>query len=104
MNTRQLWNLHHQRHKFHLGHLGTFGKWESRKWRFQEAFFTAYSTLFRQNTRKTGNNAVKISQAFQDIARFEHFTDLNLLKYAFDVIQNWEMDALQFYPMALSFC
>ena len=45
-----------------------------------------------------------MSQAFQDIARFEHFTDLNLLKYVFDVIQNWETDALQFYPVVLSFC
>ena len=60
--------------------------------------------LFRQNTRKTGNNAVKMSQAFQDIAQFERFTDLNLLEYAFNVIQNWETDALQFYSMMLIFC
>ena len=45
-----------------------------------------------------------MSQAFQDIAWFERFTDLNLLAYAFDVIQNWEMDALQFYLMVLIFC
>ena len=53
--------------------------------------------LFRQNTCKTGNNAVDMSQAFQNIARFEHFTDLNLfkLKYSFNVIQNWETNALQ---------
>ena len=50
--------------------------------------------LFRQNTRKTGNNAVEMSQTFQDI---ECFTDLNLFKYLFNVIQNWETDALQFY-------
>ena len=31
--------------------------------------------LFRQNTCKTGNNAVEMSQAFHDIARFERFTD-----------------------------
>ena len=60
--------------------------------------------LFRQNTRKTGNNAVEMSQAFQDIAQFERFTDLNLLEYAFNVIQNWETDALQFYSMMLIFC
>ena len=38
-----------------------------------------------------------MSQAFQKIARFEHFTDLNLFKfkYSFNVIQNWEMNALQ---------
>ena len=35
--------------------------------------------------------------SFHDIARFEHFTDLNLFKYVFSVIQIWEMDALQFY-------
>ena len=57
--------------------------------------------LLGQNTRKTGNNAVKMSQAFQDIAQFECFTDLKLLEYAFNVIQTWEMDALQFYSMVL---
>ena len=60
--------------------------------------------LFCQNTGKTGNNAVEMSQAFQDIARFERFTDLNLLAYAFNVIHNWEMDALQFYSLVLFFC
>ena len=39
--------------------------------------------------------AVKMSQAFHDITQFERFTDLNLFKYAFNVIQNWETDALQ---------
>ena len=45
-----------------------------------------------------------MSQAFQDITRFERFTDLNLLEYALNVIQNWETDALQFYSMVLTFC
>ena len=45
---------------------------------------------------KTRNNDVKMSQAFHDIARFKRFTDLNLFKYAFNVIQNWEADALPF--------
>ena len=36
--------------------------------------------MFPQNTRKTGNNAVEMSQAFHDIARFECFTDVNLYK------------------------
>ena len=57
--------------------------------------------LFGQTTRKIENNAVEMSQAFQDITRFERFTDLKLLEYAFNVIQNWEMDALQFYSMVL---
>ena len=38
-----------------------------------------------------------MSQAFQDIAQFERVTDLNLLEYAFNVIQNWETDALQLF-------
>ena len=45
-----------------------------------------------------------MSQAFQDIARFERFTNLNVLKYVFNVIQNRNMDALQFYSMVLIFC
>ena len=52
--------------------------------------------LFLQNTYKIGNNAVEMSQASHDIAGFERFTDLNLFKYAFNVIQKWETDALQF--------
>ena len=58
----------------------------------------------RQNTRKTGNIAVEMSQAFHDIERFECFTELNLFEYAFSVIQNWERDALQFYSMVVIFC
>ena len=50
--------------------------------------------LFCQNTHKTGNNAVEMYQAFHNIAWFERFTDLNLFKYAFNVIQHLEMDAL----------
>ena len=60
--------------------------------------------LFRRNTRKTGNNTVKMTQAFHDITRFERFTDLNLFKCAVNVIQNWEMDALQLFSMVLIFC
>ena len=61
--------------------------------------------LFSQNTRKTGNNAIKMFQAFHDIAQFLSFTDLNLFKYAFSDIQNYmhETDALQFYSMVLIF-
>ena len=52
---------------------------------------------------KIRNNDIKISQAFHDIAWFERFTDLNLFKYAFNFIQNWEADALPFYWMVLIF-
>ena len=34
-------------------------------------------------------------EAFHDVGWFECFTDLNLFKYAFNVIENWETDALQ---------
>ena len=44
-----------------------------------------------------------MSHVFHDIAEFESFSDLNLFKYAFSVIQNWEMDALQFYLIVLIF-
>ena len=60
--------------------------------------------LFHLNAGKTGNNAIEMSQVFQDIARFERFTDLNLLAYAFNVIQNCEVDGLKFYSMVLIFC
>ena len=62
---------------------------------FKRYFSTADAMLLRQNTRKPGNNAVKMSEAFHDIARVKCFTDPTLFKYAFNVIQNWETDALQ---------
>ena len=34
-------------------------------------------------------------EVFHNVAWFERFTDLNLFKYAFNVIQNLETDALQ---------
>ena len=112
MNSRQLWNWH-QRHKFlrakvssdilkfrvlEIAFSGVF------KSGFQEVFSTADTILFCWNTRTAGNNAIKLSQVFHDTAWFKHFTDLNLFKYAFNVIQNWEMDALEFYLMVLIFC
>ena len=60
--------------------------------------------LFRQNTRKTENNVIEMLQALHYMAQFKRFTDLNLFKYVFNVIQNWNMDALQFYSMVLFFC
>ena len=41
--------------------------------------------LFRQNSRRTRNNAVEM---FHDIVRFERFRDLNLFKNELNVIQN----------------
>ena len=59
--------------------------------------------LFRQITRKTGNNVIEMLQTLHYMAQFKRFTDLNLFKYVFNVIQNWNMDALQFYSMVLFF-
>ena len=42
-------------------------------------------------------------QTLHYMARFKRFTDLNLFKYVFNVIQNWNIDALQFYSMVLFF-
>ena len=60
--------------------------------------------LFCQNTCKTGNNAVEMSQVFHNIARSKRFTDLNLFKYAFNIIQNSETDALQIFLNGAFFC
>ena len=46
------------------------------------------SSEYIENTHKTGNNAIETSQAFHDIAPFEHFIDVNLFKYLFNVIEN----------------
>ena len=35
---------------------------------FQEVFLTTNTIVFRQNTQKTGNNAIEMSEAYQDIA------------------------------------
>ena len=70
---------------------------------FQDVFSSTNAMLFCQNIDKTWNNAVKMSQVFQHIAWFELFTDLNLFKYAFNVIQNWERGAVPFYSIVLFF-
>ena len=85
MNSRRLWNSH-QRHKFlRVEAAGDILK--SYFQGFSRSIFHHEAVLFHQNTRKTGNNAVEMSQAFHDIFTwFESFTDLNLFKYAFSVI------------------
>ena len=107
MNSRQLWNSH-QNHKLLRAEASrdilkfTTGNTISRS--FQEVFSPADTMLFRHNTCKTGNDAIEMSQAFHNSARFEHFTDLTLFKYMFNVIQKWATDALQFYLTVLIFC
>ena len=90
MDSRWLWNSH-QSHKFLQRHSKfqnvprcLLGNGVSRG--FQSVFSTADTMFFRQNTHETGNNALKISKVFHDIIRLERFTDLNLFKYAFNVI------------------
>ena len=37
-----------------------------------------YASLFHQNTHKTENNAIKMSQAFHNITQFALFTDIGI--------------------------
>ena len=53
--------------------------------------------LFHRNTHKTGNNAIEMSQAFHDIARFKHFTDLNLFKSYLPTLPVFLGDNLQVF-------
>ena len=79
MNSRRLCNLH-QRHIF----LRAEASRDILKFKVSEiAFPRVFKRYFPprmqccQNTRNTGNNAIKMSQAFHDIARFKRFTHLN---------------------------
>ena len=89
MNSRRLWNSH-RRNNFLRAETSrvilSLGNGVSSG--FQEVFSTADTILFSKKICKTGNNAVEMYQPFQDIARFELFRDLNLFKYAFNVIQS----------------
>ena len=74
MNSRQLWNSH-QRYKFlrakAIRDILEFGGSEMPfPGVFKRYFSTADAMLLCQNTCKTGNNAVEMSQAFYDIAQF----------------------------------
>ena len=74
---------------------------------FKRYFPLRTPCFFCQNTLKTGNNGVEMSQAFHDIARFERFIDLNLFKCAFNNAMSFKtrkLDALQLYSMVLIFC
>ena len=91
INSRRLWNSH-QRHKL----LRAEASRDVLEFRvsetpfpgvFKKYFSTANAMLLCQNTRKTGNNAVEMFQAFHDMVPFKCFTGLNLFKYVFNVIQ-----------------
>ena len=92
MNSRRLWNSH-QKHKF----LRAKASRDILEFRvsempfpgvFKRYFSTVDAMLLHQDTRKTGNNAV---------AQFERFTDLNLFKYAFNVIHHHYLMILIFW-------
>ena len=108
MISRRLWNSH-QRHKF----LRAEASRDILKFRVSEMpvpgvsrryFPPRMPCCFVRICTRLGTIALENSQAFHDIAQFECSTDLNLFKYAFNVIQYWETDALQFYSMVLIFC
>ena len=69
---------------------------------FQEAFPIADTMLFCQNTRKTGNNAIRSSMTLL-CSNFHRSKPVEII-YVLNVIQNWEMDPLQFYVKVLIFC
>ena len=84
MNTRRLWNSH-QRHKFLRAE--AFG--DILKFRvsemvvpgvFKRYFPPRMACCFVRMHARLGTIAIEISQAFNNIARFECFTDLNLFK------------------------
>ena len=99
----------HQRHKF----LRDQGSRNILKFRISKMAFSGvfkrYFPLrmpcfFVKILRNTGNNAIEMSHAIHNIARFKRSTYLNLFKYEVSVFQNWETDALQFYLMVFIFC
>ena len=90
MNSRWLWNLH-QRHKFLRAEasrdiLSLLSLRNGIFRGFQEVFSTTDAILFSS----------EYSQHWEK-GHGETFTDLNLFKYAFNVIQNWNTDTLQYY-------
>ena len=91
MNSSRLWSSH-QRHKFFRAEASrNVLEFRVSETPFPEVskryFSTVNAMLLCQNTRKTGNNAVEMFQAFHDMAPFKRFTGLNLFKYVFNVIQ-----------------
>ena len=56
--------------------------------------------MFHENTGKTGNNVLEMSQAFHKAnrtVRTFHRSKPVKINYVFNVIQNWEMVALQYF-------
>ena len=101
MKSRRLWNSH-QRHKF----LRVKSSRNILRFRVSEVAFPGVFKRYLplQMLCYLLETMPLKCHRHSDIPQFERFTDLNLFKYAFYVIQNWDMDALQFYSMVLIFC
>ena len=100
MSSRQLWNLH-ERYKFFRAEASR----DNLKWFFQAfsggTFYRrchAVSSEYTQDWEECRRNVPGVPQN-HTIQTFH--IDLNLFKYVFNVIQNWEMDALQSYSIVL---
>ena len=57
--------------------------------------------LFHQNTGKTANNAIEMSQVFHNITWFKHFTNLNLFKWETNAKYNFFQWCLFFVAVAV---
>ena len=98
MNSRRLWNSH-QKHKL----LRAEASWDILKLRAPKLPFPGFlrgilrrhvvSSEYMQDWEQCHRHVPGVPKN----RTFEHFTDLNLFKfkYSFNVIQNWETNALQ---------
>ena len=106
MNSRQLWNSN-QRHNLRAEPSRNILRFRVSEMAFP-GVFKRYLPLrmlcFFVRILVTMGTMPSKCRRHSDIAWFECFTDLNMFKYAFNVIQNWNTDALQFYSMVLIFC
>ena len=105
MSTRRLWNSH-QRHKF----LRAEASRDILKFRVSKMVFPG---IFRRYfPLRTPCCFVRIHARLGKMpskcprrSTISHGSNVSCLKlYVFNVIQNWETDALQFYLMVLIFC
>ena len=100
MNCRRLWNSHQGTSSWRPWHLATFWNLESPKWHFQGF---SRGILYRRGCHVVSSEYAQDWEQcrWKDCRNvpgslFERFTDLNQFKYAFNVNQNWETDALRF--------
>ena len=70
---------------------------------FKSYFPPRIPCFFLRIHTRLGTMPFRVPQVFHDIARFECFTDLNLFKYVFNVIQNWKQMLYNFIQWCLFF-